>query len=193
MALTVAQLAAATYQQLSAEKVTDTMGLTLDQVTMFDIEDGSVGGGTNDTVLRFNSANDVTTGTGMAITHDATDGDSVTITKRGWYLMEFTFSAAASDEVRLGLSADVAAAGLTDDPAMAIPGMLDVGGGLLPAATTAYWKLSSLVSVTEAEAAAGKVLRFHGSDAADGVIADAAIDENLDCHARITRISDLLA
>jgi hypothetical protein len=186
------RLLSETVQQLAADPLTDLVAAP-EQVTMFDIEDGSVGGATNDTVLRFNSANDGSTGDSMTITHDATDGDSVLLTKRGIYQVEFTFSAAASDEVRLGISADVAAGGLTGDPAMATAGMLDVGGGLLPVATTAYWKLSAMLVVTEAQADAGVTVRFHGSDAAGGVIADAAIDENLDCHARITRLSDIAA
>lgn len=191
--LSVADLLRSTWQQLAGEKVTDIGLLVKDSVSLRDIVDGSVGGSTNDAVLRFNSANDVVEGDAMAVTHDAADGDSVRITKRGIYEVAFTFSGAASDEVRLGISADVAAGGLTGDPDMTIAGMLDVGGGLAPAATTLYYKLTATVFVTEAEALVGKVVRLHGSDAADGVIADAAIGVNTDCHVKITRTADLIA
>jgi hypothetical protein len=191
--LSVADLLRSTWQQLAGEQVTDVGLLVKDTVSLRDIVDGSVAGTGNDATLRFNSANDVVEGDAMAVAHDATDGDSVTITKRGIYEVEFTFSAAASDEVLLGLSADVAAGGLSADPAMTVAGMLDVGGGLLPASTSAYWKLTARVTVTEAEALAGKVVRFHGTDAANGVIADAAILNNTDCHAKIIRVADLVA
>lgn len=190
---TLARLQASTMQQLDELPSTDVLGTGADSVSLREIEDGSVAGGTNDATLRFNATNDSVVGDAMTVTHDATDGDSVLISKRGVYMVEFTFSAAASDEVRLGISADVAAAGLTDDPAMTISGMLDVGGGLLPAATTAYWHLSGMVLVTDAEAAAGVTVRAHGTDAGDGEIPDAAIAQNTDCHMRVTRMGDLMA
>jgi hypothetical protein len=184
-----------TLQQLADVPASDVLGVPEEVVELRDIVDGSVAGSTNDAVLRFNSANDnvVPASGGMVVTHDATDGDSVLISKRGVYEVSFTFSAAASDEVRLGVSANVAAGGLTGDPAMTIAGMLDVGGGLLPAATTAYWKVGATLRVTESQAKAGVTVRAHGTDAAGGVIPDAAIDQNTDCHLRITRVADLVA
>lgn len=193
MALTVDKLLASSMQQLAAEKARDHLGTEKHSVFLRGITDGSVAGSTNDAVFRFDAGNDAVEGDAMSVSHDSTDGDSVTITKKGVYEVELRFSQDQSSTVLLGVSADAEAAALTGDPAMSQDGMLDVGGATLPASTSAYHKLTTTVYVDEAEAEAGKVVRFHGTDGSDAVVPDASIDVNTDCYARITRVGDLLA
>lgn len=165
------------------------------EVTLRGLTDGAVAGSTNDTVLRFASANDVQVGNTawMTITHSATAGDSVTLWKRGRYRVEHCFHQAASSTVLLGISADASGTALTGDPSMTAAGMRDVGGAVLPAATSMYHKLCTEIRVSEAEAKVGKVVRAHGSNGAGAVVADATIGTNTDCYLRITLISDLTA
>lgn len=192
---TTARLQSAALQQLAELPAKDLLATEPMQVTLRGITDGSVAGTTNDAVLRFDSANDVQLGDASwaTIAHDAVGGDSVALNKRGVYHAVLVFSQAASNEARLGISADVAAAGLTGLPAMGTAGMLKVGGALLPAATAAYSSVETFVLVSEAEAKAGKVIRAHGTVAAGSVIQDASIAQNADCMLQITRIGDLIS
>jgi hypothetical protein len=190
---TAERLQNSTLQQLANVPAADVLGSEPQSVTMRDIVDGSVAGGTNDATLRFNVANDAVVGDVMTVTHDATDGDSVTISERGTYEVRFTFSQAASSTAKLGLSANVAAAGLTDNPVMTTAGMLDVGGAVLPAATSVYHHLATTLQVSDAEADAGLVVRFHGTDGSDGVVPDATILDNTECHVSIRRVADFIA
>lgn len=165
---------------------------------MRDIVDGSVGGTTNDAVLRYNVANDVVVGEGLTIVHDAVNGDEIDITRSGVYLVQQVFSQAASVTVALGLSADVAAAGLTGDPTMLLAGMLTVGGAILPAANSMHHSLQSIIQVTAAQAEAsianpnGHRIRAHGTNGAGAVVADAAVLTNTDCFFRVVRLGDVI-
>lgn len=194
-------------QQMETFPAADCLGAEPLAITLRGIVDGSVSGSTNVSVLRYDSANDVLTGRAsssstmadgstpeMQVTHSATLGDSITIRRRGRYKISMVFSQAASNEARLGLSADVAAAALLAvAPAMSSAGMLRVGGALLPAATAKYHSLEAEIRVTEAEALAGKVVRSHGTVAAGTVILDASIAQNTDCLFSVERVDDLPA
>jgi hypothetical protein len=187
-------------QQLANVPAKDLIGVEPLEITLRNIIDGSVAGSTNDAVLRFEAASDAFVGDAstlataqMQAVHSATDGDSIVLRRAGKYDVEFCFSQAASNECRLGISADVASAGLTSLPAMTIAGMRQCGGGLLPASTTAYHVLKTEVTVTEAEARVGKVVRAHGTVAAGSVILDASINVNTDCYLRVSRKSTFIA
>ncbi len=158
---------------------------------MRNIADGSVSGTTNDAVLRYNPVNDVTRGEGLAITHDAVNGDSVAITRSGIYALVQGFSQAASNTVILGLSFGQSTA-LNANPAMATAGVQGVGGAVLPAATTLRHVLTSIITVTAADAANGLVARALGTNGANAVIPDASIEVNDDCYFRVTRIGNII-
>lgn len=191
----VARLQESTLQQLANVSTKDVLATAEESVSLRDIVDSSVGGSTNDAVLRFNSANDavVSPSGALVVTHSAADGDSVAITERGTYEVAFTFSQAASVTVKLGISLNVAAGALTGDPVMTLAGMKDVGGAVLPAAASVYHHLKATLQISEALADAGAVVRFHGTNGSDAVVADAAILDNTECHASIRRTGDFVA
>lgn len=198
-----ARVQAETLQQMAEVPAKDVLGTEALEITLRGITDGSVAGSTNDCTFRFDSANDVFVGDAsassaaplpsMQAVHSATAGDSIVIRRRGKYRMTLGFHQAASSTVLLGVSADVAAGGLIGNPSMATAGMRDMGGGVLPAATSAFHKVTAEFDVSEAEARAGKTVRAHGSDGSNAVVADATILNNTDCYFRVTRIGDLIA
>ena len=153
-------------------------------------------GTTNDAVLNFTGVAVIVGPTGaITSTNSVADGTTVGITLPGVYQVELggTLGAAASAE--MGISQDVAAAGLTTDPAFATAGMLDVLGATAPAATVIPFKLSTTVLVRanaagQAGTPAGSIIRFHGT--AGGDAAPAGLTQ-ASWYARIQRIGDLAA
>ena len=159
---------------------------------MRDIPDAGIAGSTNDAVLRFDVANDAVAGEGLTIVHDAVNGDSVQISLSGVYLVEFAFSQNVSTTTLLGISSNVAAAGLTGNPAMTIVGMLAVGGSVLPAANSVYHNLTSVVAVSALGATLPTVIRAHGTQGDGTAIEAAELLTNTDCFLRVTRIGNVI-
>lgn len=182
-----------TVQQLSADKVADVFGVPSADATLRGLVDGAIGGTVNDAVLQFDASNDVLVGDALEIVHDADLGDSVTVNERGIYLATFVFSQAASSDVRLGISTNVATDGLTEAPSMTTEGMKTVGGASFGAGNTAYQTLSAVFTVRQADVEeTGVSVRAQGTTAAGDVIPDASVDVNDDCFLRVTRIADIL-
>lgn len=167
------------------------MGVPILQAAGRDIVDGSVAGTTNDAVLRFNAANDAAVGDGISIVHSATLGDSVEIRRGGLYFVSLIFSQAASTTVMLGISLNVAAAGLTGNPVTTIAGMGPVGDRVLPASNTQKWQISSVFSIPQAVAQLPAVVRFHGTNGSNAVIPDATILDNTECSFLVFKIAEL--
>ncbi len=102
----------------------------------------------------------------IVVDNDADDGTTVTLNKQGIYEVKLYLEQLASVVLEYGISEDVAAAGLTDDPDFAIAGMLEVGNSTTPAANV--FPLELVTTVTVAQGELGKVIRFHATDGANG-------------------------
>lgn len=136
-------------------------------------------GSTNDAVLRFNAAGTATEDDPGTFTETTTaaDGTSLAIKKAGIYLFTFTATLTGAVPVFFGISQDVAAAGLVNDPAFATTGFLAIADCLSVASNTAVCSLMATVYVSRALAASatGSVLRCHatnsGNAAPVGIVA----------------------
>lgn len=185
-----ADLQAKTIQQFANVKASELLGVKENVARVRGIVDMAVAGATNDATLRFNSANDDVTGDAISVDHDATDGDSFVINEPGLYAIMFSFSQEVNTEVMLGVSYQVAAAGLNSDPTMATAGMLDYSDQVVPLVNSLYHKLFGLFYVSQADIDAGTArARCHGTNASDAVIPDATILDNTECHAVCVQLS----
>ena len=99
------------------------------------------------------------------VINSATLGTLVRLRKAGRYSVEFGVVTAASGQPVLGVSENVAAAGLTGDASFAINGIVDVLTPLAPAATNLPVKITTEVIVPPSfETAADPFgVRFHAS------------------------------
>jgi hypothetical protein len=106
--------------------------------------------------------------------NDPDEGTSVTVRAPGWYALELYVEIVADDLVpTVGVSQDVAAAGLIQTPDYSIAGFLDVQSPVLDvltvAGTTIGVKITSLAEVTDLQAnqviggVEGSRFRFHGA------------------------------
>lgn len=122
-------------------------------------------GSTDDAVLRFDAAAPTIVGPGISVATTAANGTVITITHPGWYFVEFTGVTKAATTVHLGLSSNVAAAGLNSDPSFAIAGMLEVLAPIVtPAANDTPFALRHCLEVLKGTA---QVVRFHATDGSD--------------------------
>lgn len=159
--------------------------------SMRDIDPLNPAGTVNDMVLRFNPANDLVVGEGLAIVHSATLGDSIQVTFGGVYEAVFRFSLGADEQVLLGVSQDVVAGALiATNPAMGTVGMLCVNGALVPAATTKYL----LLTATFYQIRPGLVstIRAMGSEGFGGIITAGSVGTRTDCFVSVTRVGNLI-
>lgn len=149
--------------------------------------------GTVDTaVLRFNppSPDPIIEGAGIASDTTVENGTIWTISKPGVYEVELEAEVGATNTVVLGISKDVAAAGLTADPAYGTAGMVKVSTTTNPAGTVQTAEIKATIRVSGAEAQAGCLIRAHGTDGAAGAPAGLAL---AGVRARITRINGYAA
>lgn len=124
-------------------------------------------GSTDDAVLRFAAAGTII-GPGIAEATTAANGTIVTITRPGWYNIELRGVTKATTVVDVGISANVAAAGLNSDPAYTIAGMLVAQGSINSTLATTQLPIV-LDAKLEVIKGASALVRFHatnGSDAA---------------------------
>ncbi len=143
-------------------------------------------GGTDDAVLRWNAAAAVT-GLGITEATTAANGTIITIDRPGEYDINLTGLTEASGTVDVGVSANVAAAGLNSNPEFAILGFLKVIQPILtPAALQIPFTMNTKVFVIKGTA---QLVRFHatnGSDAAPDFSSTIA-----EFSYRITRVQDV--
>lgn len=127
-------------------------------------------GSTNDNVLLWAAGNQAVTGpTSWAnIVNDAALGTSITINKAGTYIVELGVGLlAAAALLVLGISQDVAGAGLTDNLTIGTTGALDCTTPItIVDADLGFQKLTTKVYVSQQQEIAGSVIRFHAGAAA---------------------------
>ncbi len=140
-------------------EIVNTGGLVADPFT----------GAVNDTVLLFAAVGAIT-GPAAYITeiNEANNGTSVTLQKAGVYEVKLYLQEVASQTVVIGISQDVAAAGLNSDPSFAIAGFLDVQSGTTGVGQVQPMSLTTTIIVRPEDEVAGTVIRFHASDGANG-------------------------
>ncbi len=96
--------------------------------------------------------------------NDAAAGTSVTLTRAGVYSVTLHLEQAATQATTMGISQDVAAAGLNSRPAFTIAGFEDVWGSLSTAATNPSMTVTTPIYVDDAlVGAGGSVIRFHAT------------------------------
>ncbi len=138
-------------------------------------------GAVNDSVLLFAAA-PLILGPGgyLAANNDANNGTTVTINKPGAYTCVLSVECDEEPiDVVVGLSQDVAAAGLTNAPAFATAGFLDVQRTTYAGAPTAGMRvplqIATTVIVSPEQAVAGSVIRFHATTPAGAAPANAFV------------------
>lgn len=119
-------------------------------------------------VLLFTAASTITGPAAYATAvNSATLGTVVTLFKPGRYSVELGLVTAASIAPVIGLSQDVAVAGLTTTPTFANAGTTDVLATLVPAATNLPVKISTEIIVPRSLSQVGSVIRFLAALAGD--------------------------
>lgn len=147
----------------------------------------------NDAVLLFAAGGTQVGPTGdIVVANDANDGTSVTLNKSGIYEVKLYLEQLAATVLEYGISEDVAAAGLVNDPDFSILGMLEVGNNTTIAGQLQPIELVTTVLVSpEEEGGAGKVVRFHATDGANG--APALRFTQAACYYSVRRVNQLHA
>lgn len=147
-------------------------------------------GAVNDAVLLFLVAGTVV-GVPAYISevNDANAGTSVTLFKKGVYEVKLYLEQLAAQTSEFGISQDVAAAGLTDDPSFAIAGFLEVGVSTTIAGHRRPLSITTTVLVQPEQEIAGTVIRFHAT--AGGDAPPAADFEQAAAYYSIRRLNDL--
>ncbi len=146
-------------------------------------------GSTDDAVLRFDVAPPTIVGPvgDITVVTTAANGTIVTVNRSGRYFIEFGGATIASGTLHLGISSNVVAAGLVDDPSYAIAGFLEV---LQPVVTGAATN-NPIDMAVELEVIKGTaaLVRFHGTNGAD---APPVLTANIaSFYYRITRLEDI--
>lgn len=146
-------------------------------------------GAVDDAVLRFDVAGPTIVGPvgDITVLTTANEGTIVTINRSGYYFIEFGGATIPSGTLMFGISANVAAAGLTDDPSFAIAGFLEVLQPLVTGAATD----NPVDMATELEVIKGTaaLVRFHGTNGGD---AAPVLTANIaSFYYRITRLEDV--
>lgn len=123
-------------------------------------------GAVNTAVLLFANLGTVSgPTTEMVSDNDGDDGTSIAIVKPGVYQVRLYLEADEPIDVRVGISQDVAAGGLTAEPSFATAGMLDVQRftTLANLANAMCLSRNVIVSPEQSLAGVGSLIRFHAT------------------------------
>ncbi len=128
----------------------------------------------------------------IATANSATLGTTVTITKKGVYMVELYVQQLAAFDAVWGISQDVAVGGLTAVPAFSTVGMLTVQRNLSVATETIVpHHISVPVLVSPEQEQLGSVIRFHAALAGSAPPVDAFTAGSPGAWFRIRAINDL--